>query len=64
MTWEFLVPNLPVRDVGAAQHWYADVLDFGVNWLGEADGHLLRIGQSVGDIAEAREFSTPERGAM
>jgi catechol 2,3-dioxygenase-like lactoylglutathione lyase family enzyme len=32
---EFLVPNLPVRDVPAAQEWYRDVLGFGVNWLWE-----------------------------
>ena len=33
--WEFLVPNLPVRDVRAAQAWYRDVLGLGVNWLWE-----------------------------
>ena len=33
MTWEFLVPNLPVRDVQAAQRWYEDVLGLGVNWI-------------------------------
>jgi catechol 2,3-dioxygenase-like lactoylglutathione lyase family enzyme len=33
VAWEFLVPNLPVRDVQAAQRWYEDVLGLGVNWL-------------------------------
>jgi catechol 2,3-dioxygenase-like lactoylglutathione lyase family enzyme len=33
--WEFLVPNLPVRHVPAAQEWYRDVLGVGINWLWE-----------------------------
>ena len=33
--WEFLVPNLPVRDVRASQEWYRDVLGLGVNWIWE-----------------------------
>lgn len=35
MKWEFLVPNLPVRDVSAAQDWYRDTLGFGINWIWE-----------------------------
>jgi uncharacterized glyoxalase superfamily protein PhnB len=35
MRWEFLVPNLPVRDVRASLEWYRDVLGFGINWLWE-----------------------------
>jgi catechol 2,3-dioxygenase-like lactoylglutathione lyase family enzyme len=35
MRWEFLVPNVPVRDVPASQVWYRDVLGFGINWLWE-----------------------------
>jgi catechol 2,3-dioxygenase-like lactoylglutathione lyase family enzyme len=35
MEWEFLVPNLPVRDVPAAQEWYRDTLGLGINWLWE-----------------------------
>jgi uncharacterized glyoxalase superfamily protein PhnB len=33
--WQFLVPNLPVRNVRAAQEWYRDVLGLGINWLWE-----------------------------
>jgi catechol 2,3-dioxygenase-like lactoylglutathione lyase family enzyme len=33
--WEFLAPNLPVRDVPAAQRWYEDVLGLGINWIWE-----------------------------
>jgi catechol 2,3-dioxygenase-like lactoylglutathione lyase family enzyme len=33
VAWQFLVPNLPVRDVQTAQKWYEDVLGLGVNWL-------------------------------
>jgi catechol 2,3-dioxygenase-like lactoylglutathione lyase family enzyme len=33
--WEFLVPNLPVRDVVAAQRWYRDSLGLEINWLWE-----------------------------
>jgi catechol 2,3-dioxygenase-like lactoylglutathione lyase family enzyme len=35
MKWEFLVPNLPVRDVPAGQQWYRDVLGLGCNWIWE-----------------------------
>jgi catechol 2,3-dioxygenase-like lactoylglutathione lyase family enzyme len=35
MRWSFLVPNLPVRDIPAAQEWYRDVLGLGVNWIWE-----------------------------
>jgi catechol 2,3-dioxygenase-like lactoylglutathione lyase family enzyme len=35
MEWEFLVPNLPVRDVPAAQEWYRDTLGLGINWIWE-----------------------------
>ena len=35
MAWEFLVPNLPVRDVPAAQEWYREVLGLGINWIWE-----------------------------
>jgi uncharacterized glyoxalase superfamily protein PhnB len=35
MAWDFLVPNLPVRDVPAAQQWYEEVLGLGINWLWE-----------------------------
>jgi catechol 2,3-dioxygenase-like lactoylglutathione lyase family enzyme len=35
--WEFCVPQLPVRDVRAAQRWYRDVLGLGVNWIWEDD---------------------------
>ena len=35
MRWEFLVPNVPVRDVRASQVWYRDVLGFEINWLWE-----------------------------
>jgi catechol 2,3-dioxygenase-like lactoylglutathione lyase family enzyme len=35
MAWQFLVPNLPVRDVQAAQEWYRDTLGLGINWLWE-----------------------------
>jgi catechol 2,3-dioxygenase-like lactoylglutathione lyase family enzyme len=35
MKWEFLVPNLPVRDVPAAQEWYRDTLGLGINWIWE-----------------------------
>ena len=31
--WQHIVPNLPVRDVPAAQQWYRDVLGFGINWI-------------------------------
>jgi catechol 2,3-dioxygenase-like lactoylglutathione lyase family enzyme len=30
---QFLVPNLPVRDVPASQAFYRDVLGFRVNWI-------------------------------
>jgi catechol 2,3-dioxygenase-like lactoylglutathione lyase family enzyme len=33
--WEFCVPQLPVRDVRAAQRWYRDVLGLGSNWIWE-----------------------------
>jgi catechol 2,3-dioxygenase-like lactoylglutathione lyase family enzyme len=33
--WKFLVPNLPVRDVPAAQEWYREVFGLGINWLWE-----------------------------
>lgn len=36
-TWAFLVPNLPVRDVPAAQEWYRDVLGLEINWIWEAN---------------------------
>jgi catechol 2,3-dioxygenase-like lactoylglutathione lyase family enzyme len=129
VAWEFLVPNLPVRDVQAAQRWFEDVLGLGVNWLWEEnfgsvgrdhvelflyaseaprpttcsifvddvesiyercrerggeivsdleakpwgvrefsirdpDGHVLRIGRSESDVADAVQFSVPERGAV
>jgi catechol 2,3-dioxygenase-like lactoylglutathione lyase family enzyme len=35
MEWQFLVPNLPVRDVPVAQEWYRDTLGLGVNWIWE-----------------------------
>jgi catechol 2,3-dioxygenase-like lactoylglutathione lyase family enzyme len=35
MTWTFCVPQLPARDVPAAQSWYRDVLGLEVNWLWE-----------------------------
>jgi catechol 2,3-dioxygenase-like lactoylglutathione lyase family enzyme len=35
MAWQFLVPNLPVRDVRASQEWYRDTLGLGINWLWE-----------------------------
>jgi catechol 2,3-dioxygenase-like lactoylglutathione lyase family enzyme len=35
MEWEFLVPNLAVRDVPAAQAWYRDTLGLRVNWIWE-----------------------------
>jgi catechol 2,3-dioxygenase-like lactoylglutathione lyase family enzyme len=33
--WTFCVPQLPVRDVPAAQEWYRDVLGLEINWLWE-----------------------------
>jgi uncharacterized glyoxalase superfamily protein PhnB len=35
MEWQFLVPNLPVRDVPAALEWYGDTLGLGINWIWE-----------------------------
>jgi len=35
VSWTCLVPNLPVRDVAAAQAWYRDTLGLRVNWLWE-----------------------------
>jgi hypothetical protein len=35
MDWQFLVPNLPVRDVPTAQEWYRDTLGLGINWIWE-----------------------------
>ncbi len=35
MGWEFIVPNLPVRDVRAAQRWYRDMLGFDIHWIWE-----------------------------
>jgi catechol 2,3-dioxygenase-like lactoylglutathione lyase family enzyme len=33
--WNFLVPNLAVRDVETSQRWYRDVVGFGINWIWE-----------------------------
>lgn len=35
MEWQFLVPNLAVRDVPAAQAWYRDTLGLKANWIWE-----------------------------
>jgi len=35
--FQFCVPQLPVRDVAAAQSWYRDVLGLGVNWIWNDD---------------------------
>jgi catechol 2,3-dioxygenase-like lactoylglutathione lyase family enzyme len=35
MGWRFVVPNLAVRDVPAAQAWYRDTLGMDVNWIWE-----------------------------
>jgi catechol 2,3-dioxygenase-like lactoylglutathione lyase family enzyme len=35
MEWEFLVPNLAVRDIPAAQAWYGDTLGFRAAWIWE-----------------------------
>jgi catechol 2,3-dioxygenase-like lactoylglutathione lyase family enzyme len=51
--WQFLVPQLPVRDVPASQRWYRDALGFEVRWTwledfgavgnGECEIFLARI---------------------
>ena len=33
--WRFCVPQLPARDVEAAQRWYRDVLGLNINWRWE-----------------------------
>jgi catechol 2,3-dioxygenase-like lactoylglutathione lyase family enzyme len=35
MGWDFLVPQLPVRDVPAAQRWYAEKLGCEPSWIWE-----------------------------
>jgi catechol 2,3-dioxygenase-like lactoylglutathione lyase family enzyme len=35
MAWTCVIPNLPVRDVPAAQEWYRDTLGLDVNWIWE-----------------------------
>jgi catechol 2,3-dioxygenase-like lactoylglutathione lyase family enzyme len=36
-TWTCVVPQLPVRDVPAAQVWYRDVLGLATNWIWSDD---------------------------
>ena len=33
MRWTCVIPNLPVRDVPAAQEWYRETLGLDVNWI-------------------------------
>jgi catechol 2,3-dioxygenase-like lactoylglutathione lyase family enzyme len=35
MEWQFLVPNLAVRDVSAAQRWYQETLGLRAAWIWE-----------------------------
>jgi catechol 2,3-dioxygenase-like lactoylglutathione lyase family enzyme len=35
--WECVVPQLPVRDVPAAQAWYRDMLGLDINWIWDND---------------------------
>jgi catechol 2,3-dioxygenase-like lactoylglutathione lyase family enzyme len=58
MTWEFLVPNLPVRDVRAAQRWYADVLGFGINWLWE--DNFGSVGRDQVELFSRRTSPAPQ----
>jgi catechol 2,3-dioxygenase-like lactoylglutathione lyase family enzyme len=59
MAWTFLVPELPVRDVRAAQEWYRDVLGLGVNWLWEDT--FGSVGQ---DGVELFPTVAPDRGPV
>jgi len=50
MRWEFLVPNVPVRDVRASQVWYRDVLGLPVveAWPGPGgSGAVLDAGRAT-----------------
>jgi catechol 2,3-dioxygenase-like lactoylglutathione lyase family enzyme len=33
MRWTCVIPNVPVRDVPAAQEWYRETLGLDVNWI-------------------------------
>ena len=49
------MPNLPVRDVPAAQRWYREVLGFEINWIWNDD-----FGSVGGDRVELFLFESDD----
>ena len=59
MTWTCMIPNLPVRDVPAAQEWYRDTLGLAINWIWEDN-----FGSVGMDLVELFLYKADERNSV
>jgi len=60
--WRFVTPQLPVRDVEAAQRYYRDFLDFKIAWRSE-DGSFGAVYNGSTEVFFARS-EEPRPGSV